>query len=200
VPRNHFDGIASADETVRRIQVALQNMKLQAALLDAYGRQTPRPRGCRIHAPEKYHCITHASVWRKKNRRVGVGLDLSLGKRVPSDWTGPDEERGYDWNVALPNDSSMDDACRCRIEVANRGRWRRFTTDFRLGKILSATSHHYRNEAQGPCSSARVAQTNQNAIPSLGKKVQLWVYSKRSTLSKMNVLKQRLAESEQAGL
>jgi hypothetical protein len=39
-----------------------------------------------------------------------------------------------------------------------------------------------------------------NGIPSLGKRLQLWVYSKRSTLSKMNVLKQRLAESEQAGL
>lgn len=32
-----------------------------------------------------------------------------------------------------------------------------------------------------------------NGIPSLGKRLQLWVYSKRSTLSKMNVLKQRLA-------
>src|SRR5439155_5894746 len=119
--------------------------------------------------------------WRMKNRRVGIGLDLPFGKRVPSDWISPDEERWYHWNVALPDDSSMDDACRCRIEVANRGGWRRFTTDFRLRIILSATCNHYRNEAKGPCSSERVTQTNQNGISSLGKRPQLRVYSKRST-------------------
>jgi hypothetical protein len=102
-------------------------MKLHAALLDANRRQTPRPRGGRIHAPEKYHCIAHASFWRMKNRRVGVRLNLPFGKRVPSDWIGTDEERWYHWNVALPDDSSMDDTCRCRIEVANRGELRRFT-------------------------------------------------------------------------
>jgi hypothetical protein len=47
-----------------------------------------------------------------KNRRVGVRLDLPFGKRVPSDWTGSDEERGDDRNVPLPDDSPMDDACR----------------------------------------------------------------------------------------